>query len=125
MVLRILPQLKLKRGCSLNNSILIITHPILAIGYRLAGASVLEAETGIEAFKQLQNAIKDEDIGIIGIDEDLYKSLNPRFLEIIKKHKRPLILSMKSVKDNEISVEDYIREITLRTAGIIVKIEKE
>jgi vacuolar-type H+-ATPase subunit F/Vma7 len=125
MALRILPQLRLRGGCSLNNTILIITHPILAIGYRLAGASVLEAETGTEAFKLLQNALKDKNIGIIGIDEDLYKSLNPRFLEIIKKHKKPLILSMKSVKDNDISVEEYIREITLRTAGIMVKVEKE
>ncbi|WP_455143503.1 V-type ATP synthase subunit F [Candidatus Hodarchaeum mangrovi] len=109
----------------MNNSILIITHPILGIGYRLAGANVFEAENGIDAFNILQTALKDENIGIVGIDEDLYKSLNPRFLEAIKKRQKPLILSMQSVKEGGTSAEEHIREITLRTAGIIVKVEKE
>ena len=107
------------------DSILIITQPIFAIGYRLAGAKVLEAENGIDTFNLLQDALKEENIGIIGIDEELYRSLNPRFLETIKKRKKPLILSMQSVEEDSISAEDHIREITLRTAGIIVKVERE
>ena len=48
------------------NSLLIITHPDLAIGYRLAGADVVEAEDETEAFVHVRNALKDEDIGLIG-----------------------------------------------------------
>ncbi len=106
-------------------SIIIITHPKYAIGYQLAGVAVLEATNGAEAFNHLKNVIKDEEIGLIGVDEDLYESVNPRFLAAIKKRGKPLILSMQSVKDGSISVDDYIRKLTLSTAGVIVKVEKE
>ncbi len=109
----------------MSNSILIITHPNLVIGYRLAGAEVLEAEEGATAFKYLQNAVKDESIGIIGIDEDLYKFISPRFLEAIKKRGKPLILSMQSVLEGGISTDEYIKMMTLSTAGVIVKVEKD
>jgi vacuolar-type H+-ATPase subunit F/Vma7 len=109
----------------LPSSIIIITHPDFAIGYQLAGVAVLEATNGTEAFNHLRNAIKDEDIGLIGVDEELYESVNPRFLAAIKKRGKPLILSMQSVKDGSISVDDYIRKLTLSTAGVIVKVEKE
>ena len=107
------------------NSILIITHPDLAIGYRLAGADAVEAEDGTEAFVHVRNALKDEDIGLIGIDEEFYESLNPRFLEGIKKRGKPLIFSMQTVREGSISADDYIRRMTLSTAGVIVKIEKD
>ncbi len=107
------------------NSILIITHPNLAIGYRLAGAEVFETDDGSNAFLHLQNAVKDESIGIIGIDEELYDSINPRFLEAIKKRRKPLILSMQSTLEGGLSTDEYIRMMTLSTAGVIVKVEKD
>lgn len=107
------------------NSLLIITHPDLAIGYRLAGADVVEAEDGTEASVHVRNALKDEDIGLIGIYEEFYESLNPRFLEGIKKRGKPLILSMQTVQEGGISADDYIRRMTLSTAGVIVKVKKD
>jgi len=109
----------------LPNSLLIITHPNLAIGYRLAGADVVETEDGTEAFEHIRNALKDENIGLIGIDEEFYEKLNPRFLEGVKKRGRPLILSMQTVRERGISTDDYIRRMTLSTAGVIVKVEKD
>ncbi len=107
------------------SSILIITHPNLAIGYRLAGAEVFETDDGSTASSHLQNAVKDESIGIIGIDEELYNSINPRFLEAIKKRGKPLILSMQSTLEGGMSTEEYIRMMTLSTAGVIIKVEKD
>ena len=107
------------------SSILIITNPNLAIGYRLAGAKVFETEDGSTAFTHLQNAVKDESIGIIGIDEELYKSINPRFLDAIKKRGKPLILSMQSALEGGMSTDEYIKMMTLSTAGVIVKVEKD
>ena len=109
----------------MTSSILIITNPNLAIGYRLAGAGVFETGDGQIAFKHLQNAVKDESIEIIGMDEELYKFINPRFLEAIKKRGKPLILSMQSVLEGGISTDEYIRMMTLSTAGVIVKVEKD
>ncbi|MHA1944570.1 MAG: V-type ATP synthase subunit F [Candidatus Hodarchaeales archaeon] len=107
------------------SSILIVTHPSLAIGYRLAGADVFETDDGSIAFSHLQNAVKDDSIGIIGIDEGLYNSINPRFLEAIKKRGKPLILSMQSVLEGGMSTDEYIRMMTLSTAGVIVKVERD
>ena len=107
------------------SSILIITNPDVAIGYRLAGAEVFETEDGSDAFSHLQNAVKDETIGIIGIDEEIYNSINPRFLEAIKKRGKPLILSMQSTLEGGLSTDEYIRMMTLSTAGVIVKVEKD
>jgi V/A-type H+-transporting ATPase subunit F len=108
----------------LPSSILIITDPNSAIGYRLAGAEVFETEDGSTAFAHLQKIVKDESIGIIGINEDLYKSINPRFLEAIKKRRKPLILSMQSALEGGKNADEYIRMMTLSTAGVIVKVEK-
>lgn len=107
------------------NSLLIITHQDLAIGYRLAGADVVEAKDGTEAFVHVRNALKDEDIELIGMDEEFYESLNPRFLEGVKKRGKPLILSMQTVQEGGISADDYIRRMTLSTAGVIVKVKKD
>ncbi|MHA2248302.1 MAG: V-type ATP synthase subunit F [Candidatus Hodarchaeales archaeon] len=107
------------------SSILVITHPNLAIGYRLAGADVLEAKEGSIAFTLLRNAVKDENIRLIGIDEEFYEIINPRFLEAIKKRGKPLILSMQTVREGGLSVDEYIRRMTLNTAGVIVKVEKD
>ena len=109
----------------MSSSILIITHSNLAIGYRLAGAEVFETEDGLIAFKHLQTIIKDDSIEIIGMDEDLYKFINPRFLEAIKKRGKPLILSLQSVLEGGISADEYIKMMTLNTAGVIVKVEKD
>jgi vacuolar-type H+-ATPase subunit F/Vma7 len=112
----------------MSDSILIITNPEVGIGYKLAGVEVFEATSGVEVFTYLKNAVKNPDIGLIGIDEEFYDSLNPRFLETVKKRGRPLILSIQSIKKMEkgtISVDDYIRNLTLNTAGVIVNVDKE
>ncbi|MFX0185392.1 MAG: V-type ATP synthase subunit F [Candidatus Hodarchaeota archaeon] len=109
-------------------SILIITNPEVGIGYKLAGVEVFEATNSVEVFTYLKNAVKNPDIGLIGIDEKFYDSLDPRFLETAKKRGRPLILSIQSIKQmrrGTISVDDYIRDLTLRTAGVIVNVDKE
>ncbi len=107
------------------SSIVIITHPNMAIGYRLAGAEVMKAQDGLEAFTLLRDAVKNENIGLVGIEEELYESLNPRFLEAIKKRGKPLILSMHTLKEGGISADEHIRIMTLKTAGVIVKVEKD
>lgn len=116
--------MKLKGGYSLPSSILIITHPNTAIGYRLAGAEVFETEDPLIAFTHLQKTVKDENIGIIGIDEELHESINPRFLESIKKRGKPLILPMQAALEGGMSTDEYIKKMTLSTAGVIVKVEK-
>ena len=89
------------------------------------GAEVFETKDGSIAFTHLKKAVKDESVRLIGIDEELYKSMNPRFLEAIKKRGKPLILSMQSVSEGGISTDEYIRMMTLSTAGVIVKVDKD
>ncbi len=112
----------------MSESILIITYPDVGIGYKLAGAEVSEAQNGIEATSLLKKALKDTSIGLIGIDEGLYNEINPKLLESVKKRIKPLVLSIESMKDFDIkstSVEDYIKKLTLSTAGVIVNVEKD
>ncbi|MFX0207646.1 MAG: V-type ATP synthase subunit F [Candidatus Hodarchaeota archaeon] len=112
----------------MSDSILIVTNPEVGIGYKLAGVEVFEATTGIEVFTFLKNAVKNPNIGLIGIDEEFYDSLDSRFLETIKKRGKPLILSIQSIEKMEkgtISVDDYIKHLTLKTAGVIVNVDKE
>ena len=109
----------------MSSSILIITHPNLAIGYRLAGAEVFETIDASEAFTHLKRVIKEDVIALIGIDEEIYNLMNPRFLESIKKRGKPLILSMQSLSEDGISADEYIRNMTLSTAGVIVKVDKD
>jgi vacuolar-type H+-ATPase subunit F/Vma7 len=78
-------------------SIVIITNPEVGIGYKLAGVEVFEATNGSEVSSYLKKLIKNPEIGLIGIDEELYDSLNPRLLEAIKKRGKPLVLSIQSI----------------------------
>ncbi|MFW9854795.1 MAG: V-type ATP synthase subunit F [Candidatus Thorarchaeota archaeon] len=110
------------------DSILIITTPDIGIGYKLAGAEVYEASTASEVTIFLRKTIKEPDIALIGIDEMLFNKLDPRFLEILRKRPRPLVLPIQSVieRGRELkNVEDYIRELTLSTAGVIVNVDKD
>lgn len=109
-------------------SILIITTPDIGIGYKLAGAEVYEATTASEVTNFLRKTVKEPDIALIGIDEKLYEDLNPRFLENLRKRAKPLVLPIQSIIEKgrmTKNVEDYIRDLTLSTAGVIVNVEKD
>ena len=112
----------------MSDSILIITYPDVGIGYKLAGVEVFEVNNAAEATSYLRKVTRDTTIGLIGIDEDLYNNINPRMLESLKKRQKPLVLSIQSIRDTGgiiLSAEEYIRELTLSTAGVIVNVEKE
>lgn len=109
-------------------SILVITTPDIGIGYKLAGAEVFEATSALEVTKYLRKVVKNPEIGVIGIDEKLYHSLDPRFVENLRKRPTPLVLPIHSsieIGKETKNVEDYIKDLTLSTAGVIVNVEKD
>lgn len=112
----------------MSDSILIITYPDVGIGYKLAGVEVFEVNNAAEATSYLRKVTRDTSIGLIGIDAELYSNISPRLLESLKKRQKPLVLSIQSIRDTKgssVTAEEYIRELTLRTAGVIVNVEKE
>ena len=109
------------------DDILIVTYPELSLGYRLAGIETLPASDAKVAAGLVYQAAENKQIGLIGVDETFYEVLDPKFLEEIRKRKKPVIIQIPSVHEpSRVSeIQEYVRGVVERAAGFYLKIELE
>ena len=97
---------------------LISDNPDTAVGMRLAGIEGTVAQDEAAASKALSNALKDEDIAAILMNQSLYNACESTIKAFRKAHSTPLIVEIpdKNAQSSGNSLAKYIRE----TVGISI-----
>lgn len=98
--------------------IVIITDPDTAAGYRLAGVSVLEASTPEETGIILRTLLEDDDVGIIGIREDLLSCIDTAISGRLERRYHPIIVPIPVPRKKTMS--GYIEGLLRRSIGFNV-----
>ena len=109
---------------------IIITHPEIAVGFRLAGVEVFEARGREEVNSILWDVIKNKDygVGIIGIDEELNAQVDPLVQEELDEQGLPLLIpfpakevySWERVKREE----NYAANLVRSAIGYHIKLKR-
>lgn len=109
--------------------VVIFTDTDSADGFRLAGVDTIEgSEDKVAENKQtLLKLVNDDDVGIVGINEDFYNALDDPTRAKIEKLERPIIVSIPATKQLEISEarHAYLAKMIRRAIGFDIKIGGE
>ena len=109
--------------------LLIITHPQLAVGYRLAGVDVEEVRNSQEAQRLLESIVQGgREFGIVGIDEDLFNGFDDKVVKKIDDWGIPLVVPFPSSdlyrwvrKKRD---EDYAASLIRSAIGYQIKLKR-
>ncbi|HWQ66215.1 MAG TPA: V-type ATP synthase subunit F [Methanospirillum sp.] len=96
--------------------IIIITDPESGDGFRLAGATVVEASTPEEAEKVLIPFLDSDDVGIIAVREDFMACLDKTLLCRIERCYHPVIIPIPAPHIGG-SMGSYIEQLLKRAIG--------
>lgn len=96
--------------------IIIVTDPETGDGFRLAGATVVEASTAEEAGEVLIPILTADDVGIIAVREDFMAFLDKTLLSQIEKSYHPVIIPIPAPR-MEASMGNYIEMLLKRAIG--------
>ncbi len=98
----------------------VITNPVLAPGFRLAGVDVIAAENHTSARNALARLIDEGEAGIIAVDAPFLSNLDYATARRIEDMVKPVVVSLPSGTD--VSPEQrrsrQIAELIRRTIGI-------
>lgn len=70
----------------------VLTDPNTAAGFRMAGLEAYEAASVGEASHLLLSLLKDEDAGIIAVNEEFMEVIDERMNARIKRSYRPIVI---------------------------------
>jgi vacuolar-type H+-ATPase subunit F/Vma7 len=98
----------------------VITNPILAPGFRLAGVDVIAAEDHVSARNALARLIDEGEAGIIAVDAPFLGNLDYATARRIEDMVKPVVVSLPSGTDvlPEQRRSRQIAELIRRTIGI-------
>ena len=109
--------------------VVVFTDADSADGFRLAGVETVEGrdETVAENKQTLLRLVNDDDVGIIGINEDFYNAMDDPTRAKIERLERPIIVSIPATKQLEISEarHAYLAKMIRRAIGFDIKIGGE
>ena len=88
-------------------------------GFSLVGIEGTKADSGIEAFKALKEAMNCKDIGIILISERLAKEIQPTINELMSQRECILILQIPDT-NGALQSRQSIEEFVLSALGVKV-----
>ncbi|MBW7885629.1 MAG: V-type ATP synthase subunit F [Caldilineaceae bacterium] len=74
--------------------LIVITHPDLAAGFRLAGVETYSASSPEEAQRQLQALLDDEEAGLIAMDQGFLEALDSQTQRRIERIYRPVVIGI-------------------------------
>lgn len=97
-------------------TVVVLTDPETADGFRLAGVETMTASEPGDAQKQLNKLLEREDVGVIAINDELMDQIDERTREHIEKLYRPIVVAMPSV-----ATQDSGEERSARLARLIRK----
>jgi vacuolar-type H+-ATPase subunit F/Vma7 len=101
----------------------VVTRAELASGYRLAGLSVTTAEDAPGAAAELARVAAEKDIGIVLVDDGLYRALPRELMRRLGRQALPLVIAVPAPRWDEQSVaEAYILDILRHAIGYRVRV---
>lgn len=99
-----------------------------ADGFRMAGVETVEGnDDAAENKKTLLKLINDDDIGIIGISEDILDSIDDPTKGKIDRMDRPIVVTLPTTKHLEVTEarHAYLAKMIRRAIGFDIKIGGE
>ena len=109
--------------------VIVVTHPEIAPGFRLAGVDVEEASSVSEAEEILESIIRmGVEYGVILMDEDLVMSINSRLNDKLEEKGIPLLIPFPAqeiytwLKGKE-GKEDYASYLIRNAIGYKIKLK--
>jgi len=96
--------------------IIVITDPESGDGYRLAGATVMEASCPEEAAKVIMVILSADDIGIVAVREDFMACLDKGLLSRIERCYHPVIIPIPAPQ-SDTTMGSYIELLLKRAIG--------
>lgn len=105
--------------------ILVITYPETALGFRMAGADVLEIERGRESPDIIEKVVEEGRYGLLIVEEGLLDKVPEDVEKRIRKRGRPVLVSIRSPQSwEEGPKEPYIAKLLRRAIGYHIKIKR-
>lgn len=95
---------------------IVITDPESGDGFRLAGATVMEATSPEEAERLITGILDADDVGIVAVREDFMASLDKSLLGRIERCYHPVIIPIPAPKTGA-SMGSYIEMLLKRAIG--------
>jgi vacuolar-type H+-ATPase subunit F/Vma7 len=100
----------------------VITRPSLSAGFELTGLTVERANDGHEAAAVVTRWTGDAEVGIVLIDDELYRALPSDLLQRLDRQAVPLIAPVPAPRwDERSEAEMYILEILRQAIGYRVR----
>ena len=100
----------------------VVSRPVLAAGFELAGLSVTRAEGGDAAAEAIWRWADDSDIGVVLVDDVLYRALPPDFLARLDRRALPIVAPVPAPRwDGRSEAEAFILEILRQAIGYRVR----
>ena len=100
----------------------VVTQPALAAGFELAGLAVIRVNDVVAATEEVRRCASDSEVGIVLVDEILYRAL-PRDLRTrLDRQALPVIAPVPAPRwDERSEAEAYILEILRQAIGYRVR----
>jgi vacuolar-type H+-ATPase subunit F/Vma7 len=100
----------------------VLSRSALAPGAQLAAVAVTRADDGLGAAAAIRRWVADPDVGIILVDEVLYRALPRDLLARLDRRALPVVAPFPAPRWDERSrAEEYIVEILRQAIGYRVK----
>lgn len=113
------------RGASQIQRVAVLSDAETATGYRLAGATVLEA-TPATALAELERAIQADLYGLIAVDTGLIPDPITATARIMRGRELPILLPIPSLKDafspDTVDAKAYMGKLVRETIGFDIKL---
>jgi vacuolar-type H+-ATPase subunit F/Vma7 len=100
----------------------VVTRPSLAAGFELAGLTVERADDGAAAADVVTRWAGDSNVGVVLVDDELYKALPSDLLRKLDRQALPVIASVPAPRwDERSDAEAHILEILRQAIGYRVR----
>jgi len=100
----------------------VVSRRVLAAGFELAGLAVTRADDGATAAEAVRRWAADGEMGIVLVDEALYRALPRDLLTRLDRQALPIIAPVPVPQwDEQSEAEAYILEILRQAIGYRVR----
>ena len=100
----------------------VVTRPALAAGFELAGLAVARADDAASAAEVVKRWAADPDVGVVLVDDGLYRALPRELLRRLDHQALPVVASVPTPRwDERSEAEAYILDILRQAIGYRVR----
>ena len=100
----------------------VISRSVVASAFELAGLPVTRVEDSAATAEAIRHWIADSDIGIVLVDDELYRALPQDLLAQLDRQALPVVAPVPSPRwDERSEAEAYILEILRQAIGYRVR----